>query len=93
MVRPEGPETAGPQAAPRRMRENYGFFSASASFGASALKARFSLILSPYHHYGAASATNSLLVCWIITWLIPATRDSKQTNRRIRTSATTYTNR
>ena len=28
MVRPAGPETAGRQAAPRRMRENYGFFSA-----------------------------------------------------------------
>jgi hypothetical protein len=31
MVRPAGPETAGPQADPRRMRENYGFFSTSTS--------------------------------------------------------------
>ena len=28
MVRPAEPETAGPQADPRRMRENYDFFSA-----------------------------------------------------------------
>jgi hypothetical protein len=40
MVRPAGPETAGPQADPRRMRENYGFFSASAPIGASVSRAK-----------------------------------------------------
>jgi hypothetical protein len=39
----DSPETAGPQADSRRMRENYGFLSASAPFGSSASRASFSL--------------------------------------------------
>jgi hypothetical protein len=55
MVRPAGPETAGPQADPRRMRENYGFFSISAPSERARREPGSASTRSPRDHHRCSS--------------------------------------